>query len=173
MATLTAASAWPFPTGVKPNAAAPAAPTPRRRSRSWKPQITKLAEMLFAGASDAEIAKALDRTPKAITGQRGDAKAKSTDTGRKVAAEIERLKQVQAMLAKPKPINHNERWTDTADKALLLAYAQSKAPDQIAAICGRTVSSIAGRLHALGLLIFNTDEKTFMTAPQPWLKVGV
>ena len=71
----------------------------------------------------------------------------------------------------PKAVNHNARWTDAANKALLLAYAENKTPEQIANACGRTEGSIASQLHALGLLIFNTKDKTYMTSPKPWLKV--
>lgn len=79
--------------------------------------------------------------------------------------------QVPVTQLLPKPAKHRAAWDAAADKQLMLAFFAEKTPAIIAHECGRTVASIAGRLHALDLLIFDKDTLTYSTAPKFWYKV--
>lgn len=87
----------------------------------------------------------------------------------KVPAKVTRAPKTPT---KEIPENHRDRWTDAADKQLLIGFARGMLPSELAALCGRTKSSVAGRLHNLGALMFDNVEMEFQTIPRVWLKVA-
>jgi hypothetical protein len=164
--------AWPFPTGNKPQPASAvngganyAAGSTRK---AWSPADLKaFAKLIVANETPADMAKKLGRTVKAIVGQLGDLKTGKTATALTLASYVKHETKVSV-----KPKHHDDRWDNDGDRTLLLAYATGGTPEQIGAACGRTAYSVAGRLHALGVLKFDKDNKTYMTVPQAWFKVA-
>lgn len=71
------------------------------------------------------------------------------------------------------PTNHRAAWDAAADNQLIVGYLAGMTPAALAKACGRTKASVAGRLHALGLLIFDKDKLVYSTAPKVWFKVQV
>jgi hypothetical protein len=182
MVMTTPSSAWPFPTGIPVSMtqaavtaalsqAVVAAATSKTR-KSWSAaDLEVLAKMYVAGKPTSAISTTLGRSVKAITNQLSDMKGKKTPTGRLLFKLVEKNSTPKA-ISVPKPVNHRAAWDAAADNTLLTAYISGKTPTQIATACGRTTSSIAGRLHALGFLIFDKDTFTYSTAPKVWLKVA-
>lgn len=154
---------WPFPTGVAPDATY-ASKTAKRWTDA---ELRTFAQLHVQGKAPAVIASSLTRTPKAILNQIGDALILKTPTGRKLAKFID---EHRATL-QPKPANHRAPWDAAADNALIVAFTAGQSPAQIAKTCSRTIAAIAGRLHALGLLIFDKDTLTYSTAPKLWYKI--
>jgi len=71
-----------------------------------------------------------------------------------------------------KPSNHRAAWDAEADNQLIINFVAGQTPAALAKTCGRTKASVAGRLHALGFLIFDKDTLTYSTAPKFWFKVA-
>jgi hypothetical protein len=159
--------AWPFPTGQNAKAndniggvvkgGANYAP-PKTERKVWDTSsLVKFANLIAADTPVADIAKALDRTVKAVTNQISDAKLKKTVTGRQLATFIA---NAQAQLAKAKkPANHKAAWDAKADNQLLIAFAKGGTVETVAAECSRTVASVAGRLRELGVLEFKREQR--------------
>lgn len=144
-------------------------------SRWTSSEIEYLARLYVDGKTPAEIAQALDgRSTKAIINQLHDAALLGknpikTNTGKRIATAVAELRATrQAAVA---PTNHRAAWDIAADNVLLSGFAADATPAELAKICGRTASAVAGRLHSLGFLIFDKVEKAFKTAPRVWLKV--
>ena len=108
--------------------------------------------------------------------------ASNTDNGKKTASHIRfafllkqkqdefELKQTQSD-AKVKvsasdgtaPKQHRAPWTDAQDFQLLKLFATNICPDEIAAQMNRTIHSILGRLHTIGVLSFDKDQGCYYT----------
>jgi len=116
------------------------------------------------------IAANLGRSPKSITNQLSDMNSLKTRTSQKLAKFV--IQERMKLLAKnaPKPPNHRAPWTAVADNNLITLYVTNHSPEEIAKACGRTVAAIAGRLHALGFLVFDKDNLVYSTAPRVWYK---
>lgn len=162
-------------------------------------EIKVLAELHVAGKTPKQIAAALDgRSTKAVTNQLADARTHNTPTGARInnAIALARVAKgggdSRVRAASPKaptkaapkiptksipsngstPTNHRDRWTDAADRQLLIGFARGMLPSELAALCGRTKSSVAGRLHVLSVLTFDNVAMEFKTIPRVWLKVA-
>lgn len=163
------ASAWPFPVIKQDDSTSKWA-----GRKHWSDnELAIFAELYVTGSQPEEIATKLGRSTKSVTNQLSDAKYSKTKTARRLNKMIIEKQRVLTTAARtlPQPANHRAAWGLEEDKQLLLAFATGKTPAAIADECGRTVNAIAGRLHALGILIFDKDELTYKTAPQVWLKV--
>lgn len=166
---------WPFATGSTPSYSskttiAKAAAKPARR-RWTTAELKTFAELCVKNTSTTQMAAALNRTPKAIINQLGDAEALRTSTGRKLAELVKAELAARTSKSQAQPANHRAPWNAAADNMLLFAFTTGQSPEQIAKTCSRTVASIAGRLHALGLLVFDKDTLTYSTAPKVWYKI--
>ena len=64
-----------------------------------------------------------------------------------------------------KPANHNRRWTEGEENALLHSYALGESIDVIAKNFGRTKVSILGRLAWNNLIYFDKDKNAYYTLP--------
>ena len=74
-------------------------------------------------------------------------------------------------VAKKIPTKHRAPWTDADDVELLLGFKEGLSPARLASRCHRTKAAVAGRLHHLGILVFDKDRLAYSTAPKLWLKV--
>ena len=168
--------AWPFPVGSKPAATPTSNVTIKgganyaagkgrghgSKNRWDKKSLATFAEMYVAGNTDSDIAQELGRTVKAIANQLMDAGRRGnrgvvTDTGKKLAKLIEEAEAARAKAAKP--VNHKAAWDTVADNQLLVAYTKGGTVETVAAECGRTVASVAGRLRELGVLEFKRVQR--------------
>lgn len=61
------------------------------------------------------------------------------------------------------PIKHRAKWTETDDNKLLKMFCTNVCPEVMAGEMNRTVNSILGRLHALGVLSFDKDQGCYYT----------
>ena len=182
----TQAQSWPFPTGLGGNAAV----ITTKRKAYTDDELRIFAKMLIAGATNHEIATKLNRTTKAIANQVSDMLTKKTTTGVLLGQRVRELRVPpyisaaggQHVVSPPspapvvastpaKPANHRAAWDMAADHQLISEFARGHGPNAIAAVCGRTTASIAGRLHALGFLVFDKDTLTYSTPPKFWHKV--
>ena len=197
-------ASWPFSNLIDINASTTGLAATKSDRTAWTlSEIKYFAEMHVNGMTPQQIAEKLDgRSAKAISNQLSDMRTLKTETGKKLAAEIEKCKErlssrareqaaeanritaaINKALTKTvshgpakrpltKPANHRASWDAAADKALVTGFAAGQTPEMLADLCGRTKAAVAARLHALHLLIFDKDTLTYLTAPKVWLKVA-
>ena len=137
-----------------------------------------IATRVARGETVDVIAKAVGRTTNAISEFLRI--ASNTDNRKKTASHIrfafllkqkqDELKQTQSD-AKVKvsasdgtaPKQHRAPWTDAQDFQLLKLFATNICPDEIAAQMNRTIYSILGRLHTIGVLSFDKEQGCYYT----------
>jgi hypothetical protein len=137
-----------------------------------------IATRVARGETVDVIAKAVGRTTNAISEFLRI--ASNTDNRKKTASHIrfafllkqkqDELKQSQSD-AKVKvsasdgtaPKQHRAPWTDAQDFQLLKLFATNICPDEIAAQMNRTIYSILGRLHTIGVLSFDKEQGCYYT----------
>ena len=137
-----------------------------------------IATRVARGETVDVIAKAVGRTTNAISEFLRI--ASNTDNRKKTANHIrfafllkqkqDELKQTQSD-AKVKvsasdgtaPKQHRAPWTDAQDFQLLKLFATNICPDEIAAQMNRTIYSILGRLHTIGVLSFDKEQGCYYT----------
>ena len=143
-------------------------------------ELQIMAHGVARGNTIKEIAIAVKRTNGAINEFLRI--ASNTDNGKKTVSHIRfafllkqkqdefELKQTQSD-AKVKvsasdgtaPKQHRAPWTDAQDFQLLKLFATNICPDEIAAQMNRTIHSILGRLHTIGVLSFDKDQGCYYT----------
>ena len=137
-----------------------------------------IATRVARGETVDVIAKAVGRTTNAISEFLRI--ASNTDNRKKTASHIrfafllkqkqDELKQTQSDV-KVKvsasdgtaPKQHRAPWTDAQDFQLLKLFATNVCPDEIAAQMNRTIYSILGRLHTIGVLSFDKEQGCYYT----------
>jgi hypothetical protein len=141
-------------------------------------ELQIMAHGVARGNTIKEIAIAVKRTNGAI--EDFLRVASNNETGKKSASHIRfayLLEQSQDQFAlqqsqtKTKisasngtaPKQHRAPWTDAQDFQLLKLFATNVCPDEIAAQMNRTIYSILGRLHAIGVLSFDKDQGGYYT----------
>ena len=148
-------------------------------SRAYNENVLVIiATRVARGETVDVIAKAVGRTTNAISEFLRI--ASNTDNRKKTASHIrfafllkqkqDELKQTQSD-AKVKvsasygtaPKQHRAPWTDAQDFQLLKLFATNICPDEIAAQMNRTIYSILGRLHTIGVLSFDKDQGIYYT----------
>lgn len=148
-------------------------------SRAYNENVLVIiATRVARGETVDVIAKAVGRTTNAISEFLRI--ASNTDNRKKTASHIrfafllkqkqDELKQTQSD-AKVKvsasdgtaPKQHRAPWTDAQDFQLLKLFATNICPDEIAAQMNRTIYSILGRLHTIGVLSFDKEQGCYYT----------
>ena len=148
-------------------------------SRAYNENVLVIiATRVARGETVDVIAKAVGRTTNAISEFLRI--ASNTDNRKKTASHIrfafllkqkqDELKQTQSD-AKVKvsasygtaPKQHRAPWTDAQDFQLLKLFATNICPDEIAAQMNRTICSILGRLHTIGVLSFDKEQGCYYT----------
>ena len=150
-------------------------------ARWTEADIDKLAALKVAGATDAEIAKTLGRTVKAIGNQLRDAQQQKTKTGQRLQHLIGIKQQAKAIKAQPKvkptatpgskPLKHNAPWTEQQNAKLVKLFAVGTDPDAMSKEMSRTIHSVLGQLHKLDILSFDKTKGTYYTKPVAFYKV--
>lgn len=146
-------------------------------SRAYNENVLVIiATRVARGETVDVIAKAVGRTTNAISEFLRI--ASNTDNRKKTASHIRfafLLKQKQDELKQTQsdakvsasdgtaPKQHRAPWTDAQDFQLLKLFATNICPDEIAAQMNRTIYSILGRLHLIGVLSFDKEQGGYYT----------
>ena len=140
-------------------------------------ELTALANIVATGGDLAKFVDKFGRTTSALTkficiANAGETHNEFKKSHRrflnlledaKVKAQTPAVRQNLPTTNGSAPIAHRQPWTDTQDAMLLKKFCTNVHPEVIAAEMNRTIISILGRLHALGVLSFDKEQGGYYT----------